>query len=165
MTVKTDVEKPKPPVAVASEADARDRKDVADVFQALTMATAFRIEEHGEGEPIFRQGDLGSQLYLIKEGQVSLERSVNLGGREARATLSLLGKCRILGCWACLLGDCRHLAESAICQKPTQVVSAHGHDLELIMKANPEIAIALLKRLCFMLDEKLHDCYCAMGTL
>jgi hypothetical protein len=36
--------------------------------------------------------------------------------------------------------------------------------LEAIMVSNPRIAFILLKRLCFMLDERLHDCYCAMGA-
>jgi CRP-like cAMP-binding protein len=136
-----------------------------DDGQLRTLASVFRMEDFEAGECIIKQGDLGSRIYLIEEGQVSLERTVNVGSSEARVALSLLGKHRLLGCWACILGEERHLGESAVCQKPTRVVSAAGSDLEAIMESNPRIAFVLLKRLCFMLDERLHDCYCAMGAM
>ena len=180
MVVSTRPDRGKVPPDVGAEGSRGEQRSLAEATQALrgcklfrdlndeqirAMAGAFRIERYAVGEAIFKQGDLGEKIFLIEEGQVTLERNVNLGGREGRTSLSLLGKCRILGCWACLLGERRHYTESAVCQKPTQVLSAEGRDLEAIMKENQQIAVVLLKRLSFMLGDKLHDCYCAMGTL
>jgi CRP/FNR family cyclic AMP-dependent transcriptional regulator len=152
------------PAIVVALRECKLFRDLDDA-QLRTLASVFRMEEFEAGACIFRQGDLGSRVYLIAEGQVGLERSVNVGSSEAKVAISLLGKHRLLGCWACLLGEERNLGESAVCQKPTRVVSAAGADLEAIMESNPRIAFVLLKRLCFMLDERLHDCYCAMGAM
>lgn len=133
--------------------------------QIRMLATAFHEESHKQGEAIFRQGDLGRKLYVIAQGQVQLERTLDMKPRVANVALSLLGKDRVMGCWACLVGELRDLRESAICQKPTKVVAAEGSELANIMEENPQIALVLLKRLCFMLDERLHDCYCAIGSL
>jgi CRP/FNR family cyclic AMP-dependent transcriptional regulator len=133
--------------------------------QIRMLATAFHEESHKQGEAIFRQGDLGRKLYVIAQGQVLLERTLDMKPRVANVALSLLGKDRVMGCWACLVGELRDLRESAICQKPTKVLAAEGSELANIMEENPQIALVLLKRLCFMLDERLHDCYCTIGSL
>ena len=160
---KPDGRKPDPGTVITLR-ECKLFKDLSDEH-LRTLAKVFQVEEYNAGEYIFRQGELGLRIYLIDQGQVSLERTINLGDRAAKATLSLLGKHRLLGCWACILGEERYLGESALCQKRTRVVSAKGIDLEAIIKGNPQIAYVFLKRLCFMLDEKLHDCYCAMGAL
>ena len=133
--------------------------------QIRMLATAFHEESHDQGEAIFRQGDLGRKLYVIEQGQVLLERTLDMQPRVANVALSLLGKHRVMCCWACLVGELRDLHESAICQKPTRVLAAEGSELVNVMAGNPQIALVLLKRLCFMLDERLHDCYCAIGSL
>lgn len=129
------------------------------------LAKAFHEETHGQGEPVFRQGDPGRKLYVVVQGQVLLERSIDMKPRVANVSLSLLGKYRVMGCWACLVGELRELRESAICQKPTKVLAAEGSELARVMEKDPQIARVLLKQLCFMLDERLHDCYCAIGSL
>ena len=129
------------------------------------LATAFHEESHKQGEAVFRQGDLGRKLYVVAQGQVLLERTLDMKPRVANVALSLLGQHRVMGCWACLVGELRDLRESAICQKPTKVLAAEGSELVNVMEGDPQIALVLLKRLCFMLDERLHDCYCAIGSL
>lgn len=125
----------------------------------------FRIENYGAGESIFRQGDFGRRIYLIKEGEVSLEREVDLGNSTARVTVALLGRCRLLGCHSCLLGEYGRLTETAVCQKPTQLFSAEASDLRAVLESNPQAAINLLKRLCCMLHDRLRGAYGAMDAL
>ena len=51
--------------------DCRLFTDLSDE-QIDIIAQAFHLEEYGEGEAIFRQGDLGSRIYVIIQGQVGL---------------------------------------------------------------------------------------------
>jgi len=133
--------------------------------QIQVMATAFHIERYEAGERIFRQGDLGSRIYLIREGEVRLERTVNLGTRKANMTISVLRRHRLVGCWACLFDEYRHLTESAVCQKQTQVITAKGADLKTVMENDSRLTVVMLRRLCSMLGDKVHDAYCAMDVL
>ena len=139
-------------------------KDLSDE-QVRRMATVFHMETYEAGETIFRQGDLGHKIYVINKGQVSLGRTINLGVGEASVTVSLLGRCRLLGCWACLLGESRHLTESAVCQKKAQVISAEGTELRAFLDGDPQLETVLLMRLCFMLGDKIQDAYGAMDFL
>ena len=52
-----------------------DDEDIQKVV-ALCWERNFRT-----GETLFQQGDYGEHLYVIAEGQVVLERSINLGHR------------------------------------------------------------------------------------
>jgi len=133
--------------------------------QIRRMATQFHAETYEAGGAIFRQGDLGHKIYVVSRGQVSLERTVNLGGGEANVTVSLLGRCRLLGCWACLLGEYRHLTESAVCQKKTQIISAEGTALRDLLDGDPQLETVLLHRLCIMLGDKIQDAYSAWDFL
>jgi hypothetical protein len=91
-----------------------------------------------------------------KGGAVMKAAPMPVGGAEAAATDHEVVDA---------LKGCRHVPELAICQKPTQVLAAEGAKLRGILDANPDIALHLMKRLCFMVDGRLHDCHCAMGTL
>ena len=64
-----------------------------------------RMETYQAGENILNQGDFGENLYIIAEGMVVLERSIDLGTRRGSAVIGLLGKGRALGCWSALLGE------------------------------------------------------------
>ncbi len=130
-----------------------------------TIAALFRIESYDAGGIIFRQGDLGKRIYLIKEGQVSLEREVDLGNSTATVTVTLLGRCRLLGCHSCLLGECGRLTETAVCQKPTQLISVEARELRAVFERNPQFAINLLKKLCYVLHDRLRGAYGAMDAL
>ena len=132
--------------------------------QIAEIAPAFRIKSYEPDQAIFNQGDFVEDIYIIKEGQVSLKRLVNMGEHTAEIVTSLLGRCRMLGCWACILDEGCTITESAICQKPTKVIAAPGADLRKRMEADSHIAITVLKSLCHMLGDKISDVYSAMGT-
>jgi len=136
-----------------------------DESQIQAMATVFRLKRYQAGESIFRQGDLGDKIHLIQEGEVHLEMMVDLGTRQGRVTISVLRRHRLVGCWACLLGEYRRLHESAVCHKETQIITAKGSDLKAILDHDPQLNVVMLKRLCQMLGDKIHDAYCAMDAL
>ncbi|HJK99643.1 MAG TPA: cyclic nucleotide-binding domain-containing protein [Polyangiaceae bacterium LLY-WYZ-14_1] len=51
------------------------------------IASIAREERRGRGDIVFREGDRGGELYLIREGKVRISRQLNGMGEEALAIL------------------------------------------------------------------------------
>ena len=124
-----------------------------------------RMQKYEPGEYVFSQGDFGEYLYVIAEGHVSLERSMALGTRKGNAVIGLLGKGRAMGCWSTLLGQPHTLMSSAVCRKPTTVVSIKGTALREIMMGNHDLGFSLMESLCFLLRDRLHGALGAMENI
>jgi CRP-like cAMP-binding protein len=134
-----------------------DEEDINQIAQLCTIETC------EAGSTIFTQGEYGTRLYLIAEGQVALLRSVNLGGRESLITVDLLGKGRGLG-WSALLCDPCSIFASAICQKPTQLIAVTGADLRTLLESRPELGFKVMDRLAQVIGNRLRAVYGAMDT-
>jgi CRP/FNR family cyclic AMP-dependent transcriptional regulator len=75
-----------------------------EFFELLESSELSEISNLGRvlmfqnGEYIFCQGDYGEHIYIIAEGQVYLERTVDLGTHKGNVVIEILGKGRVLGC-------------------------------------------------------------------
>ena len=115
-----------------------------------------------QGTFVFRQGERGEHLFTIVEGQVHLERAVNLGHRKGRMRIDSLGRGRTLGCWSVLLGEPHILMSSANVHRATRVLKIAGCDLRLMMTQNASFGFKMMERLCFLLRERIQAAYGAM---
>ncbi len=129
------------------------------------IITLCQVRNYEPGEYVFSQGDFGEYLYVIAEGHVSLERSMDLGTRKGNAVIGLLGKGRVMGCWSTLLGQSHTLMSSAVCRKPTTVVSIRGTELREIMVDNHKMGFRMMESLCFLLRDRLHGALGAMENI
>ena len=129
------------------------------------IADLCRVKVYAAGEYIFRQGDLGNRIYVVAEGHVHLERSVDLGPRKGSAVIGLIRKGRLFGCWSTLLDEKHTLMSSAICRKPTKVIIIKGSDLRQMMLDNNEVGFEILESLCFLLRDRLKGVYQAMEEI
>lgn len=125
---------------------------------ASGVATAWKTKEYKSGDHIFEQGQHSTKLYVIADGQVLLERSLNVGDRSSPWPLGMLGKGRAVG-WSALLFGPRSLSASAVCQKPTRVISIEGSGLRSILEKQPQIGFKIMDRLAYMLGERLQAAY------
>ena len=125
------------------------------------LGAACEMGECKAGDHIFDQGELSSRLYVIVDGQVLLQRSVNMGTKTAQWPLGLLAKGRAMG-WSALLYGPRYASASAICQKPTQVISIDGASLRSVLEKQPGIGFKVMDRLAGMLGERLKAAYNTM---
>ena len=121
-----------------------------------------QVKSYESGEYVFQQGDYGEHLYVIAQGSIHLERSVDLGGRKGSVLIEALGRGRVSGCWSTLLGMPHILMASATCQKPTTVIAIKGEDLRKMMIGNPELGFNIMERLCFLLRDRVQAAYGAM---
>jgi CRP-like cAMP-binding protein len=136
-----------------------DRKDIEKI------ASLCRDETFQPGHVIFRQGDTGDRVYIIAEGQVALERTVDLGTRKGNVVIGIIGKGRAFGCWSTLLGISHSFLSSASCQKPTKAVFFNGTEIRALMLSNPALGCCILERLCFFLRDRLQSVYGAMERI
>ena len=136
-----------------------DRKDLEKI------AGLCRDETFQPGQVIFRQGDTGDRVYIIAEGQVTLERTVDLGTRRGNVVIGIIGKGRAFGCWSTLLGISHSFLSSASCQKPTKAVLFNGTEIRALMLSNPALGFCILERLCFFIRDRLQSVYGAMERI
>jgi CRP/FNR family transcriptional regulator, cyclic AMP receptor protein len=134
--------------------------------EAITkIASLCELNEYAAGDYIFRQGDVGEDLFVVIEGQVELERSVDLGDKRGRICIETLGRGRTLGCWSTLLDQPHVLMSSACCMALTRVVAIKGDDIRAIMEDNRELGFDILERLCFLLWDRIQAAYGALERI
>ena len=142
-----------------------------ELFRTLTeqevqpISALCQAEQYEVGEAVFTQGDQGSKIYFIKDGLVTLERSVDLGDRKAKVRIAALGRGKAFGCWLALLGDVHNLMSSAVCSKKTEAISVEGPDLRSALKNDPWVGIKVMERLTHMLAGRLRGVFGAMEKL
>jgi len=129
------------------------------------IANICEIREYQPEDAIFSQGDFGEHLYIIAEGHLLIERSMDLGARKGSAVIGMLGKGRVLGCWSTLLDEPHNLMSSAVCRKPTTVLRIRGAELREMMVNNAELGFSILERLCFLLRDRIQGAYGALERL
>jgi CRP-like cAMP-binding protein len=124
-----------------------------------------QVEVYEAGERIFNQGDFNDKLYIIAEGHVFLERSIDLVTRKGNVTIGLLGKGRALGCWSTLLGEVHSLMSSAICKEHTKVVVIRAPALREMILSDFHLGFKVMERLCSIIRDTLQGAYGAMEKI
>lgn len=127
---------------------------------ALMLARSCQVESYEAGETVFTQGEHTTKLYIVLEGQVLLQRTFYLGNREANTTVAVLGKGRAMA-WTALLYCPGDSTASAICQKPTRVISVGGDALRSLLESEPDVGYRVMARLAHILGERLRAVYSA----
>ncbi len=134
-----------------------------------SIARLGRIEKFEAGEKIYEQSSIGTKLYILSEGRVTLERRVDLGGvRVANITVFALKEQknrRLMGGWCALVGKQHVQMCSAVCEKPTKVISMRCSDLRETIIKDSTMRIKILEKLILLLRDRLYSSYGAIETL
>jgi len=148
---------------------------MCDLFGELSdnelrsIANLCQIEEFEAGDKIYEQGRIGTKLYILAKGRVALERKIDLGGtRKAKINVfSLIEQTnrRVMGSWYILIGKQHVHMCSAICEKPTKIVSMHCSDLRNTMVKDLKMRIKILEKLVLLLRDRIISSYEAIETL
>jgi CRP-like cAMP-binding protein len=93
------------------------------------------------GDVIFREGELGSDAYLLEEGRVRLIKKV----RGAERSLMVLKPGDLFGESALLAGTTR--SSTAIALSPTIALALDHGTLQSLLDRHPAVALRLLKQL------------------
>lgn len=143
----------------------------SDFFEGLDkdyiekIAGLCQVRSHAVGEAVFSQGEPGEHLYVILNGLVFLERTIDLGSRKGRVTIETLGPGRVLGCWSTLLDESHVMMSTAICQEPTRILVLKGADLRRMMVENEVFGFSIMEKFCHLLLERMQAAYGALEKI
>jgi CRP-like cAMP-binding protein len=100
------------------------------------------------GSVIFREGDIGSEMYIIQSGHVRI--SLTMGGQERE--LAVLEKGDFFGEIA-LLDESPARSASATAIDDVEVLELTSRDLDQILRRKPDIAVRMMTKLSERLRE------------
>jgi hypothetical protein len=100
-----------------------------------------------EGEWVFEEGSLGTEMFIVQDGQIEILKRV---GEEDRQ-LSVMEKGDFFGEMALLEGLPRAAAARAL--TPAKVLEINGATFSQILRDNPEIAVRMMRKLSRRLRE------------
>ncbi len=100
------------------------------------------------GEYIFKEGDLGTEMYIIHEGKVEILSRASDGEDQL---LAVLEKGDIFGEMSVLEDLPR--AASARALTPSVLLQINGSTFDQMLQANPEIAVRMMRKLSRRLRE------------
>jgi Cyclic nucleotide-binding domain/FHA domain len=103
--------------------------------------------DFGAGEIIFREGDLGTEMYIINEGKVEI---LNRMGEEDRV-LAVLEKGDFFGEMSVLEDLPR--AATARALTDARLLQINGSTFDQMLQSNPEIAVRMMRKLSRRLRE------------
>ncbi len=130
---------------------------------AGSLAGQCEIVAFESGDTVFTQGEHTRQLYVIIDGLVVLQRTFYMGERTATTPVAILGKGRAMD-WTALLYGPRYSTASAVCQKPTRIISIEGDALRSLLEKQPDMGFRVMERLACMLGDRLRAVYSAAET-
>ncbi|MFC1535151.1 cyclic nucleotide-binding domain-containing protein [Thermodesulfobacteriota bacterium] len=129
------------------------------------IANLCQVETYRAGEYVFHQGEFGERIYIIAEGHVFLERTIDLGSRKGNAVIGVFGKGKAFGCWSTILDEPHNLMSSAICKKGTKMVVLSGGGLRNVMLTNSELGLRVLEKICLLLRDRVQGVLGAMEKI
>jgi CRP-like cAMP-binding protein len=98
------------------------------------------------GHVLFREGEVGKEMYVIQSGVVTIEK--RLGGQER--VVAELGAGDFFGEMAVL--NERPRSATAICKASTSCLVINGSTLEAMISRTPDLGLRLVRRLARRLD-------------
>lgn len=119
------------------------------------IAALLRRRRYRADEPVFREGDPGTALYVVDTGEIR----ILLGGADGKeVVLSLLGSGEFFGELALLDGEPR--SADAVATVPTELLVLPRDDFLRLLREVPAVAVnmlAALSRRFRRTDRLVHD--------
>jgi len=103
-----------------------------------------------QGEPVFVEGDLGSEMYIVQSGMVRIYREVE----GVKQELAVMEKGDFFGEIAVLEGLPRSTSAEAL--EDAELIEINSTTFDKMIRANIEIAVRMLRKLSNRLQEANH---------
>lgn len=118
------------------------------------LASFSREKRFSPGEPLFREGDRGDEMYIVMQGRVRISKQIPGIGEEA---LAILKRGEFFGEMA-LLDDQPRSADARAHQGPLTVLALDGEDYRRIRdELDAQAGLEILKLLCRLLAGRLRE--------
>ncbi|OHD70154.1 MAG: hypothetical protein A2W19_05030 [Spirochaetes bacterium RBG_16_49_21] len=129
-----------------------------DIFSLLSpeeidrIIGLFKLHETGEGEILFREGDEGNELFIVKSGIMASSIRLLDGGQREIATFSagnFFGEMSIF--------EKAPRSATCYCKKRGVLMSLHEKDFYRMIEEHPEIATKIMYRMLNITTQRLRD--------
>jgi CRP-like cAMP-binding protein len=108
------------------------------------VTTALKPRELAAGEILFKQGDAGNELIIVKEGSVAIFVPVE-GAPKGGQAIRIFQPGELLGEMAII--DRKPRSASARAEQPSKILTLSGDDFQRILGRHPEMAISVMSGL------------------
>jgi CRP/FNR family transcriptional regulator, cyclic AMP receptor protein len=111
------------------------------------------VRKHSSGTVLFREGDRGHTMYVIRAGKVNISKRIG----ESEITLAMLGPGEFFGEMALLEGLPR--SAGAVVVEEALLIELEQNAFATLVRRNSEIALRLMRRLSSRLreaDRQIH---------
>lgn len=105
------------------------------------------VVEFDEGEHVFREGELGTEMFIIQEGRVEILKEL----QGEQRPLAVLEKGDFFGEMAILEDLPRTAGARAL--TPVKLLMINGSTFDQMLRTNPEIAVRMMRKLSRRLRE------------
>jgi len=116
------------------------------------------VVPYGKGSVVFREGDSGSEMFVIQSGSVEIFRLIN-GEKRFQRTLE---KGDFFGEMSLLEGLPR--TATAITLEDSELIAINGGIFDQMIKSNIEIAVRMLRKLSMRLRETTEQLDALLGA-
>lgn len=131
----------------------------SDVFWDLTDEQVQRLSSFAAegafsaGQPVFAEGELLTQFYVIVNGKVSLEMDIRIGSRtRRRVAIDVLGGSNCLG-WSALLDRPTTMTGTAL--EPTQVIVLDAGQVRRLCEEDREMGFKVMREITGVVSKRL----------
>jgi CRP-like cAMP-binding protein len=121
--------------------------------ELVTLAAFAKERRFGAGAYLFREGDPGSEMYVIVEGRVRISQFLPGAGEEALAVLS---RGDFFGEMALIDGRARS-ADARTHEGPVTALALDRGTLREVLSLDPAAAVQFLRLLCRILAARLRE--------
>jgi CRP-like cAMP-binding protein len=106
------------------------------------------------GQVLFSEGARATQLYVLAEGQVSIE--VQLSSRPENLRVAMLTQPGQLVGWSGVLTG-EHYTASAVCQSPSKLLAFDGHAFLSLMGVDCQMGFTIMHRIAEVISGRLRN--------
>jgi len=120
---------------------------VEGVKRATGVTGSDAVRRFSGGDVIFREGDLGTEMYVVHQGRVEILRTID----EERVRIALLEKGDFFGEMS-LLEELPRTATARALEETT-LIEINGALFDRMLRRNPEIGVRIMRKLSRRLRE------------
>lgn len=134
----------------------------APIFKGIEEAYLKKLANMGQeavyakGHIIFREGEDAKALYILRDGQVSLEMRVDMGqGQGVRlANVDVAKKGAAFG-WSALVEPYKYTL-TATCVEPASLIVFEATELRTLLNSDTDLGYQVMKRMAKLIASRLE---------
>jgi len=116
------------------------------------LAEFIEEKRYYEGDTIFKQGDSGNELYILKEGECEVQVDI---GTDRKLSVQMMEPGTIFGELSFI--DGKERTGTVICKKDAKVLILKREDFNKFMQKDKEGGAKLAMKIAYMVAEKLRE--------